>query len=250
MSNAVKKVEESVSESVSWPQSVSHEPIYTIGQLIAEVQKEFPALSPSKMRYLEDTGLITPFRLPSGYRKYSLADVERVRYILEMQRDTFTPLKVILEKLSALDLGHEVEAVVPRTRVVAENGVVATPAKAFISVRELCDLTGVSKTEVEELTQIGLIAPDLAGYFPTQTIRVVQAILKLKEMGISSRLLRPVRTSADRHADLIEQIVSQTRARNRSNDREKAYAQSRELAVAVTELYQELLRVTVDRLNS
>lgn len=235
---------------LSWPQSASHEPEYTIGQVLSVLQKQFPALTPSKLRYLEDEGLVSPFRLPSGYRKYCEADVERVRYILTMQRDSYVPLKRIGEKLAALDLGHEDEDVVPRARIIASDGVVETPAKPYISVRELTELTGATRAEVEELTKLGMITPDLAGYFPTGALQVVRAFLQLQELGVSARALRTVKTSADRHADLIEQVVAPLRARNRSNDKERAYAQSRDLSSAVIALYAELLRSAVDDLNA
>lgn len=235
---------------ISWPQSVSHEPVYTIGQVLGLLQKQFPALTHSKLRYLEDEGLVTPYRLPSGYRKYSEADVERVRYVLGLQRDSYLPLKQIGQNLLALDLGHAVEAVEPRARIVSARGVVETPSKPYISVRELTDLTGISRAEVEELTKLGMITPDLAGYFPTMALQIVRAFIKLRDLGVSARSLRTVKTSADRHADLIEQVVAPTRARNRSNDKEKAYAQSRELAAAVQDFYRELLFSAVDDLNS
>lgn len=236
-------------KKTSWPHHLSQEPEFNIGYVLSEVKKEFPALSQSKLRYLEDSGLVAPHRSDTGYRKYSLANIERIRYILLLQRDKYMPLRAIQEKLAGLDAGHEVAQVLPRTRVVASDGVVAVPTKEFVTVRELCDLTGATKTQIEELTQFGLISPDTAGYFPTGAVQAVALYLQLQELGIPVRNARTVKTAAARHADLIDQVVSYTRGRNRSNDREKAYAEARDLGIVLVKLHEQLLRIEIDKLN-
>src|SRR3954471_15051322 len=77
----------------------------TIGDVLAHLKVEFPDLTISKIRFLEDAGLIRPERTPSGYRKFSAADVSRLRYVLSQQRDHYLPLKVIKEQLEAIDRG-------------------------------------------------------------------------------------------------------------------------------------------------
>ncbi|MCS4484347.1 MerR family transcriptional regulator [Gleimia sp. 6138-11-ORH1] len=235
--------------TTSWPHDFSQEPEFNIGYVLTEVKKEFPALSTSKLRFLEDSGLLSPHRSETGYRKYSLANIERIRYILTLQRDKFLPLKLIHEKLQGLDAGVDVAEILPRTRVVAAGGVVSAPKNDYVTVRELCDLTGATKNQVEELTQIGLISPDTAGYFPALSVRVVNICLQLQQLGIPARNVRTVKTAAARHADLIDQVVSYTRGRNRSNDREKAYAEARDLGVVLNQLHEELLRIEIDKLN-
>lgn len=235
--------------ATTWPHDLSQEPEFNIGQVLTEVKKEFPALSQSKLRYLEDSGLLAPHRSETGYRKYSLANIERIRYILRLQRDSYLPLKLIQEKLAGLDAGLEVAEVVPRTRIVATGGVVAVPTKDYVTIRELCDLTGATKAQIDELTQIGLISPDTAGYFPTRSVKVVATCLQLQSLGIPARNVRTVKTAAARHADLIDQVVSHTRGRNRSNDREKAYAEARDLGITLNSLHEELLRIEIDKLN-
>lgn len=220
----------------------------TIGQVLERVKPQFPALTISKIRFLEDEGLLSPWRNPSGYRKYSLADVERLRYILAEQRDSYRPLKVILEQLRALDAGHEVERT-PTARVVADRGETRLPSTDHVSVRQLCDLTGTAKSDIEQFVQLGLISPDLGGYFATRCVRVVNLILTLRAQGIAPRNLRVVRNSAERTADLVDQSVESTRSRGRAGDKERARAQSQELAELTADLQREYLRIAIDRLS-
>ena len=97
----------SAQEVTSWPHDADHSPELSIGRVVDALKDEFPAISLSKVRYLESEGLVSPARTGSGYRKYSAADVERLRYVLTEQRDSFTPLSVIRGQLDALDAGHE-----------------------------------------------------------------------------------------------------------------------------------------------
>ena len=73
-----------------------------IGQVLDELRQEFPDISPSKIRFLEAEGLIAPERASSGYRRFAVADIERLRFILTAQRDEYLPLRVIKERLDAL----------------------------------------------------------------------------------------------------------------------------------------------------
>ncbi|MDO5719538.1 MAG: MerR family transcriptional regulator [Actinomycetaceae bacterium] len=220
----------------------------TIGQVLERVKPQFPALTISKIRFLENEGLLSPWRNPAGYRKYSLADIERLRYILAEQRDSYRPLKVILEQLRALDAGHEVDRV-PTARLVADRGKTQLPATDHVSVRQLCDLTGTSKSDIEQFVQLGLINPDLSGYFATRCVHVVNLILALRRQGIAPRNLRVVRNSAERTADLIDQSVESMRARGRAGDIERARAQSQELAELTADLQREFLRLAIDKLS-
>lgn len=229
----------------SWPQSVSHEPSLAIGAVVKVLAREFPATTVSKVRFLEDKGLVKPHRTASGYRKYSLADVERIRYILAQQRDSYAPLRVIHENLIALDAGHGAETP-RRARVVASGGKTVTPqGRSTVSARELCDLTGVARETLEEYARLGLITPDLGGHFPARTVQVVNLIGSLVNAGIPARNLRSVRNGAERSADMIEQVTVGSTRRDRPGDRERAKADAREMAAAFSELHQEYLRTAL-----
>ena len=103
---AQRKASEEIVEP--WPCGISREPELSIGQLVERLKAEFPAITQSKVRFLEDKGLVVPARTSAGYRKYSQADLERLRYVLASQRDSYSPLDVIRDQLRALDAGHEV----------------------------------------------------------------------------------------------------------------------------------------------
>ncbi|MDO4259568.1 MAG: MerR family transcriptional regulator [Actinomycetaceae bacterium] len=232
-----------------WPRGVSREASLTIGQLVEELRREFPAVTLSKVRYLEDQGLVTPTRTGSGYRKYSRADIERLRFVLSRQRDSFAPLRVIGEELQAMDAGHDVETSRPARVVASEGHVVDLGSRPSIPAGDLADLTGVDLAALERYTSLGLITPDIAGYFPSRSVQVVQLLVSLEAAGIDARTLRSVRTGAERSADIIDQTVSSQRSRNRSSDVEKAAARSLELGEMFADLHREMLRVSLARLN-
>ncbi|HHW82394.1 MAG TPA: MerR family transcriptional regulator, partial [Actinomycetales bacterium] len=116
----------------------------TIGSVLSILKAEFPAVTVSKLRFLEDQGLVTPSRTGSGYRKYSQADVERLRYTLTQQRDHFLPLRVIRENLEDLDAGRTVEVSRPARMVAIDGNLVAPARGARVTARELAELTGAS----------------------------------------------------------------------------------------------------------
>lgn len=235
-------------EARSWPHDVDHSPELSIGRVVDALEEEFPAISLSKVRYLESEGLVAPARTGSGYRKYSAADVERLRYVLTEQRDSFTPLSVIRAQLDALDAGHT-----PTRRRVAqvvssEGQTVSLGGRRAIPAADLADLTGVDMETLERYTRLGLITPDLAGYFPARCVQTVSAIARLECAGVDVRVLRAVRQGAERSADIIDQTVSSQRGRGRGADRERARARAVELGELFAELHREMLTVAVSAL--
>lgn len=233
----------------SWPRGVSHQPEFSIGALVEIIKGEFPATTNSKIRFIEDKGLITPHRTGSGYRKYSRADVERIRFILGQQRDSYAPLRVIFDQLQALDAGHD--AVPTRTaRIVAADGKTVSPSTPTVNAREIMDLTGVSADQLEEYVRLGLIVPDLGGHFPARSVRVVTLLAQLGEAGIPARLLRSVRQGAERSADVIDQAVSSRENRHRPGEKERIRSQAMDLSEAFGELHQEFLSLATETLFS
>ncbi len=229
-----------------WPFDVSHTGTMTIGAVLAVLQAEFPAVTVSKLRFLEDQGLVTPTRTGSGYRKYSQADVARLRHTLIQQRDHYLPLRVIREQLDALDAGRDVEE--PRTaRVVASNGRLVLPASgARVTARELAELTGVPVADIDEMVRASLLVPDGRGRFAAQSVSAVHLIAELGTQGIAPRHLRSMRANADHVADLVDQVVAPMRAQRTSVARERGAAQAAELAETAARLYADLLRIAVE----
>ncbi len=232
-----------------WPRGVSRDAVMTIGQVVKILDREFPATTVSKVRFLEEKGLVTPHRTASGYRKYSSADVERIRLILTKQRDSYAPLRVILEELEALDNGHDVEAP-PRARLVSSDGVAVVPERGrTITVRELGELTGCSRAVLESYVKLGLIAPDLGGHFAGGTVQVVRLITALVAAGLPARNLRTIRSSADRSADIIDFAISSSSRRDRPGDIERARAQAEEMGELAGALHTAYLQIAVDSLG-
>lgn len=219
-----------------------------IGQVVKILEREFPATTLSKVRFLEEKGLVHPHRTAAGYRKYSQADVERIRFVLAKQRDSYAPLRVIGEELETLDAGLDVEPA-PRARLVSSDGITLEPQGTHLSVRELGELTGSSREQLESYVKYGLVSPDLAGRFPTSAARVVRLINELVANGIPARNLRAIRNGAERAADIIDQSVSSSQRRDRPRDRERARAQAEEIATYATALHETYLRTTLDSLR-
>ncbi|MFD1507671.1 MerR family transcriptional regulator [Georgenia yuyongxinii] len=221
----------------------------SIGAVLAALKPEFPAVTISKLRFLEEQGLVQPHRSGSGYRMYSRADAERIRYALTAQRDSYLPLRIIREQLADLDAGRGVEPL-SHARMVTRDGELVAPATgARVSAREVCELTGATEAELDEMAQAGLVLADTRGRFPGRAVQVVQAVLALRRHGISPRHLRTVRTSAEREADVIDQVVAPLRAQRSGAARERSAAQAAELAELYARLHAELLRTAVDQLG-
>jgi DNA-binding transcriptional MerR regulator len=201
----------------------------TIGAVLATLAPDFPDISISKIRFLEAEGLLSPERTTSRYRKFSPADVERLRYILTAQRDRFWPLKVIREALDKLERGLEPAAGATadsRPHVPAGVNDPALPSAVDLSRRsnlrltstELREAAGLDQPTFEALSTYGLLPPDSGGHYGDAALAVARAAGALAAYGIEPRHLRPFRTAADREIGLVQQVVSPIRGRSRGRD--------------------------------
>lgn len=190
-----------------WPYEVDQAPVLKIGQVVDELEAEFPALTISKVRYLEDAQLISPYRKggPQGHRRYSRAHVERLRYILTRQRDDLCHLQAIGQTLSELDQGKADENPAVGPQLVTNNGelVVNLPNDQLLSVSQLAKRLGVSIAQIEQVVEARITAPDAKGRFDARTAQVVRLALEASKRGIPLRNLRSVSMAADREAELI-----------------------------------------------
>lgn len=198
------------------------EPLLNIGQVLDLLRPDFEGLiSISKLRGLEDDGLIKPERTPAGYRKFSAADVERLRYILRMQRDHYLPRKVIREHLDALDRGLEppaLDPVVPTVPKVAlgTDGLPAPDSfrrsdRIRLSRKELVKVAEIDDDLLAQLEDFGLINAQATGHYDTDALVIAQTAKELADFGIEPRHLRAFRNAADREVGLIQQVVAPVR---------------------------------------
>ena len=190
-----------------------------IGQVLDHLRGDFPGVTISKIRFLEDQGLIKPERTQSGYRKFSGEDVDRLRYILRMQRDHYLPHKVIGEHLDAIDRGLEppaIDGVVPTVPKVAlaSDGLPSpasfrTTSDVRLSRRELIKIAEISEDLLLQLEQFALISPRAGtGHYDTDALIVAQTARELADFGFEPRHLRAFKTAADREVGMVEQVVA------------------------------------------
>ncbi|WP_449386557.1 transcriptional regulator FtsR [Cellulomonas soli] len=225
-----------------WPRGISRRASMRISDVLAALRIEFPAVTTSKLRFLEEQGLVEPVRTPAGYRQYSPADIERLRYVLRQQRDRYMPLKVIGEHLAALDAGEEDEPA-PRARLATSDGV--TSAAARWTSETLAHEAGVPREFVEELVHAGVLRPGPRGVFEPWAREVVVAAAALAEHGIDARHLRQFRAAADRQADLVEQVVAPWRGQRSASSRARAGTLAAEVGELCTQMHTALVRAAV-----
>ena len=187
--------------------------LLTIGTVCRRLKADFPDISISKIRYLEDQGLLTPKRTQGGYRLFSEEDVDRLETILRLQRDEFLPLRVIREELAA-GAGRE------RRRRRAALG----EAEEGLDLEGLCDRAGIDAQRARELEDFGLLEPRVEGgqrMYSETDADVAEACEMLARFGIAPRHLRAFRTAADRESALLEALVAPA-LRSRTPERRRA----------------------------
>lgn len=229
----------------------------TIGAVCKALAQEFPDISISKIRYLEDQKLLAPRRTPGGYRLYSSGDVQRLRTILRLQRDEFLPLRVIRQELAAgagrdEEDGGELPA--PRTGADAAEAEKRRRRRSSVSVREtgalysLEDVVEDTRADprlVAELEEYGVIRGERrlgVTYYDETEREIVRAVTELARYGVGGRNLRAFRTSADREAALLQQILAPA-LRSRNAERRKEAIDALENLAAVTTHLKHLLLI-------
>ncbi len=214
----------------------------TIGAVAKILSQEFDDISISKIRYLEDQKLLSPRRTAGGYRLYSQADVERLTTILRMQRDEFLPLRVIRQELATGDFtkprGGESSGIARRAMTV--DGTVAA-----ISPEQLMEQAGVSESFLRELQEFGIVQPSRhsgSTTYDETDLEIVRAAAELSRFGVGGRNLRVFRSSADREAALLEQIVGAS-LRSRSQARRREAVENLESLAGICGHLKHLLLV-------
>ncbi len=220
----------------------------TIGAVTKALEPEFPDISISKIRYLEDQKLLSPRRTPGGYRLYTPSDVQRLRTILRLQRDEFLPLRVIRQELAA---GRTADAPVPAggpdggRRTLRRASVSVTERGPLHSLEDVLEETRADPALVRELEEYGVITGEARGgttYYDETEREIVRAATELARYGVGGRNLRVFRTSADREAALLQQILAPA-LRSRNPQRRKEAIEALENLAAVTSHLKHLLLV-------
>ena len=214
-----------------------------IGEVLKLLTPEFPDITLSKIRYLESEGLVSPQRTSSGYRKYTNADVERLRYVLTIQQETYMPLKEIKKQLDAMDS----RSVIPITKAATAQTIISPekfrkPAITRLSDVEVAKKAGVELQFVIDLANVGIIGPDQSGFFTADDIQVVSTANALSEFGIDARHLKSVKNAASRQAGLISQVVTPLVRSNKDGAREQAEEMSRQMSALVVSLHAVLVK--------
>jgi DNA-binding transcriptional MerR regulator len=229
----------------------------TIGAVCKALSQEFPDISISKIRYLEDQKLLAPRRTPGGYRLYSANDVSRLRTILRLQRDEFLPLRVIRQELAAGRSEPEVAQAAPN------DGAATTPDArqpgamlrrltfsiaqrgAMYTLEDVVEETGADVRLIAELEDFGIIKGDARGgtkYFDETEREIVRAVSELSRYGVAGRNLRVFKTSAERESALLQQILAPA-LRSRNPERRKEAVEALENLAAVASHLKHLLLV-------
>ncbi len=212
---------------------------FSISEVLVQLRGEYPDISVSKIRFLESEGLIEPARSPSGDRRFGPADIERLRFILTAQRDQYLPLRVIKEKLGAIDRGEDAS---PR----AALGLVAPPSDGraarspLLSRSELAEAAGIDDEELAELEEFGLIRRS-GRHYGSRALTVARAAAELGRFGVQPRHLRAVKAAADREMSLIDQIVAPIMRQRSPGARDRAQETAREITALTLRLHAAFL---------
>jgi DNA-binding transcriptional MerR regulator len=245
-----------VSTAASRGPAVRAQQLFSIGEVLAELTPDFPDVTHSKLRFLEDQGLAEPQRPASGSGKLSPADVERLRLVLGLQRDRYLPLKVIREYLDAVDRGlepPELPGGPPRVpRVVTAGGMPGPErfARGRRSLRltraELVQAAGVDEELLAALESYGLVGAAPGGHYDADALELTTVAGELAAYGIEARHLRAFRTAAEREVALVEQVVSPLRRQRQAGAEARAGEVAREISALCVRLHATLVRAALD----
>jgi DNA-binding transcriptional MerR regulator len=217
-----------------------------ISEVLAQLRADFPDISVSKIRFLETEGLISPARSPSGYRRFSAADVDRLRHILTAQRDQYLPLRVIKERLDRADPPEAgppgppgpVPPASPPAGPAPQSGPNLPPGG--LTRRELVEAAGVSDALLTELDTFGLLRR-VGRYYGADALQVARTAVALTEYGVEARHLRAVRAAAERETTMIESLVAPVLRQRGAGAAELASRTAKELALLVLQLHGALV---------
>jgi DNA-binding transcriptional MerR regulator len=227
------------------PDGRPREKAVTIGAVCKSLHQEFPDISISKIRYLEDQKLLAPRRTQGGYRLYTQSDIQRLRTILRLQRDEFLPLRVIRQELAGGRSDSDPAPPGSDRRTVRRTMVSVREHGALYSIEEVVEETGADPKLVSELVEFGVIKGEARGgarYYDETEREIIRAVSELARYGVGGRNLRVFRSSADREAQLLQSILAPA-LRSRNPERRKEAIEALENLASVTTHLKHLLLI-------
>lgn len=228
--------------------------LLTIGEVLDNINAEFPEVRASKVRFLEERGLITPARTAAGYRKYTQADVDRLRFILALQRDQYLPLKVIKDYLDAIDAGKRPESL-PGGLKLEPRSVSQQLAQELsghirpMSRSELQGISGASDELMKTLEAYRLIWSDETGRYDDHSLKVARAAVTLTGYGFEARHLRPFRIAADRELGMVEQATAGLAQNSGGVSTERVTEAAREITQACLSLHAGVVSAEISDMD-
>ena len=226
----------------------------SIGEVLSRLRTEFSDMTISQIRFLESEGLIEPQRTPSGYRKFTTNDLERLRFVLLAQRDQYLPLKVIKENLDAMDRGlvpAKVVGGIASPRLASNEGVLTaeqfnTENDLRLTRAELLSASNLTEDQLVEIESYGLIT--IRGrHYDSDALAVAKAVAEISAFGIGARHLRAFKTAADREIGLVEQVTTPLLRQKSTEAKARAEEVERELASLSIRLHASLVRAGLHR---
>jgi len=235
-----------VSEKTELLFDVGDDRLMTIGAVVDRLRDEFPDVTVSKLRYLEEQHLIAPRRTKGGYRLFSPEDYRRLVRVLSLQRDEYLPLKVIRREL------ERPAAAVPtpaRTGLRKADFVPSDEEREY-SAEEIREMTGADGALLDELEDYELVKTHQVGgvkrYAETDAA-IVATAQQLATAGLRPKNLRALKSSTDREWGLIEQLLLPALRSRRPERRREALDVLEEIVQATSQLQQLLLTKNIRR---
>ena len=230
----------------------------TIGEVLGKLRPDFPDVTISKIRFLESEGLVEPERTSSGYRKFTYADVERLRYVLRAQRDHYLPLRVIRDQLEDLDHGAQSAAadgesprpprmLVPADDPPADGAHPADDRSVRLTRRELLESSGLTEQQLRDLETYGLITARVGSSpYDGEALRIAKVVTELAAFGLEPRHLRAAKSSADREVGMVEQVVAPVLRQRDPDASARADEMAQEVAALSVKLHAALVQSTLN----
>lgn len=221
----------------------------TIGEVVDKLTDVYPDLSISKIRFLEEEGLITPERTAGGYRKFHQSDLSRIELVLKLQKEHFLPLAIIREKLADYDKGKVPAELRSSTGTSTAVSLPLEEAET-VALEDVPSVLGLPTSFIQELAEFNLIELIDGAHgreIAQPDIQIAHVCWDMRRFGVEPRHLRMYETFAEREATFFSQILMPTFRHRTPETRQKLVDTLGELTGDTTQLSSHLLRRALGR---